>query len=82
MTSDESSALVESFVRSWLTQTDAGRKALEHLGVGVEAGIECIFELLNTGFLKLEMDGAAFTGHEPCLPPSPPSAPIQRPKRP
>jgi hypothetical protein len=73
--------VIETFVRLWLTQTGTGQRMLTHLNMGIEPAIDSIFELLNTGFLKLETDGTALTGLELCLPPSPPSETVQRLRR-
>jgi hypothetical protein len=78
---DQTSMVVETFVRLWLTKTDAGQRMLAHLDLEIESAIDSVFELLNAGFLKLETDGTAFTGLQLCLPPSPPNETIQRVRR-
>jgi hypothetical protein len=71
--------IVENFVAMWLRETEIGRHiAASH---GFDPAIDHIFELLNAGFLKMQMKGEAIVDLVPCNPPIRPTATIRRPPR-
>jgi hypothetical protein len=75
---DAVSLTVEAFARTWLQETDAGCRLRRACNLELDQAIDAIFELLNAGYLKLEMDDDTLTDFTVCTPPSPPAEAIQR----
>jgi hypothetical protein len=77
----EFAAFLEDYVKRWLRETPNGRGCLAR-ATSFEDAVDAVFELINTGFLKLIADDEAFLGLETRFPPEPPQTPIRRPGKP
>jgi hypothetical protein len=79
--SSDAVEIIEQYVARWLRESEMGRSILHELAVSFEEAMDAVFELLNTGCLKITGNTEGFTGIEFRIPPEPPTCQIRRPKR-
>jgi len=71
--------MIERYVVMWLHGTELGQSILAELpDVSPDDAVDAVFNLLNTGFLKIIGDRQGLTGIELGMPPEPPRMQIQR----
>lgn len=72
--------LIERLASQWLTQSEVGEEIVA--AMGADAAVDAVFELLNSGLLKLIYDPHGhLVGLRPCLPAQPPKRILLRPGR-
>lgn len=72
--------VIERFALRWLDETEIGHEIVATMGI--DPAIDAVFELLNSGLLKLirARDGTP-VGVRPCFPAQPPKCVLHRPGR-
>ena len=59
---------LETYFAHWLRTSEAAQRSVALLGL--DSAMDALFETLNAGLIKLESDGAGFSGIVPCFPPA------------